>query len=106
MPVDLSLFALYSPLAQCDDIDDHIVRQKESTGHTEGTFFSVGSELHFRFASSWSLTGMVNYSRYDLEGSQDQVFYGGPNLGTRFYDIDMTVTGSQLSVGMLMSYIL
>lgn len=104
--IAVNFYALYSPLAQCEDVDDHIVRKKESTGLTKGSFFSLGSDVHFRFSNSWSVIGTVNYAKYNLEGSQDQVFYGGSNAGTRFYDIDMTVTGSQTSIGFLISYTL
>jgi outer membrane protease len=105
-PVDLDLYALYSPFARCDDVDDHVAREKESIGSTDGVFLSVGSDIYFRLNPSWSFTGMVTYTKYDLEGSQDQEFYGGSNAGTRFSDIDMTVTGSQIAFGFLVSYTL
>ena len=100
----LNLYAVYSPIAKCTDLDDHLARQKENTGSTSGNFLSLGSDIHLRVNSSWGVTATVNYATYDLEGSQDQVFYGGTNAGTRFYNIDMTVTGSQLSLGFLASY--
>ncbi len=100
----INLYVLYSPLAKCTDIDDHIARYKESTGSTSGNFLLLGSDIHLRINSSWGVTATANYAKYDLEGSQDQVFYGGTNAGTRFYNIDLTVTGSQLSLGFLASY--
>jgi outer membrane protease len=102
----LNLYALYSAIAQCDDVDDHILRYKESTGNTKGTFFSVGGDVLWKFKQPWSLSGKINYARYDLEGTQQQYFYGGKNPppGTRFDDIDMTVTGRQLSFGLMIGY--
>jgi outer membrane protease len=103
-PLGLNAYALYSPLALCEDVDDHLVRFKKSTGRTQGTFFSLGGDVVIRFSRSWRLTGSANYAHYELEGEQDQEFYGGENIGTRFYDLDMTVDGSQMSVGFLLSY--
>jgi outer membrane protease len=100
----INVYTLYSPIAQCDDIDDHVKRYKKSTGHTEGTFLSVGTDLYWIFSQSWSLTGQINYTKYDLEGEQDQEFYAGENLGVRFDDIDLTVEGSQLSFGVMFGY--
>ncbi len=100
----VNVYALYSPTARCNDVDDHLVRKKKSTGSTRGTFFSFGSDIHIRLSASWNITGMLNYARYDLDGSQNQIFYGGPNVGTRFSDIDMTVTGRQISLGILLRY--
>ena len=93
------------PVNEGDFEDNHLIRYKKSTGRTQGSFLSFGGDVLLHFGRSWRLTGSVNYAQYDLEGYQDQVFYGGENFGVRFYDIDMTVEGSQVSVGLLLSYI-
>lgn len=102
----LNMYTLYSPLTRCEDIDDHVARYKESTGETEGTFLSLGGNVFWNFSGRWSLAGKINYTMYDLDGYQDQYFYGGedPPPGTRFSNIDMTVEGSQYSFGFMISY--
>ncbi len=101
-----NMYTLYSPIAQCDDVDDHLQRFKESIGKTEGTAFSLGGDILWKFSNSWSLTGKINYTSYDLEGNQDQVFYGGedPPPGTRYDGIDMTVKGNQFYFGLMIGY--
>jgi outer membrane protease len=102
----LNLYTLYSPLVRCDDIDDHLIRYKESTGETEGTSFSLGGNVLWNFKDPWSLSGRINYTTYDLDGYQDQYFYGGndPPPGTRYNNINMTVEGSQYYFGFMISY--
>lgn len=102
----LDMYTLYSPIAQCDDVDDHVQRYKKSTGDTEGTFFSLGGDVLWNFRGSWWLTGRINYTLYDLNGYQEQYFYGGddPPPGTRYENIDMAVEGQQYSFGFMISY--
>lgn len=100
----LNVHAAYSPLVECRDEDDHVLRYKKSTGTTDGSYLGVGGDIHWRFAPGWDVAGLMQYTKYDLEGSQDQVFYGGTNMGTRFSDIDLTITGTQLALGMLVRY--
>jgi len=102
-----NVYTVYSPIVRCIDVDDHILRYKESTGETEGTFLSSGGNVLWNFRGPWSLAGRINYTSYDLEGYQDQYFYEGsedPPPGTRFDNIDMTVKGSQYYFGFTISY--
>jgi outer membrane protease len=101
-----NVYLLYSSIAKCEDKDDHVLRYKKSTGETRGTFFSLGGEMLWNFRDPWSVTGRLNYTNYDLEGEQDQYFYGGedPPPGTWFNDIDMTIEGSQFSIGFMINY--
>lgn len=103
---EFNMYTLYSPIARCDDVDDHVQRYKKSTGDTEGTFFSLGGDVLWNFRGSWSLIGRINYTLYDLDGYQGQYFYGGddPPPGTRYENIDMTVEGRQLYFGFMLSY--
>lgn len=103
-PLASNLYVLYSPVAQCDDEDDHILRSKLSTGETDGTFFSIGGDLRWLYREHLSFTGKVNYTRYDLDGTQDQYFYAGEDAGTRFSNIDLTIEGSQVYLGLMIGY--
>lgn len=105
-PLGIDAYILYSPIAQCDDIDDHLLRDKENVGTSDGTFFSVGGSFSWKFLPSFALTGAVDYTVYDLEGKQDQYFYAGENAGTRYNDIDLTVEGSQVSLSLMVGYTL
>jgi outer membrane protease len=99
-----NIYTLYSPLAQCDDEDDHILRSKLSTGQTDGTFLSLGGDVRWKFKGPWSLTGRINYTSYDLEGEQNQFFYAGEDAGTGFNDIDLEIEGSQVYLGFMIGY--
>jgi outer membrane protease len=99
-----NVYTLYSPIAKCDDEDDHILRSKLSQGQTDGTFLSIGGDLRWSFTYHWSLTGTLNYSAYDLTGDQVQYFYAGENAGSGATGIDMTVEGSQVYLGLRVGY--
>lgn len=102
----INIYTLYSPVAMCDDEDDHKLRSKLSTGESDGTFLSVGADALWNIIGAWSLTGTLQYAYYDLDGTQDQYFYGGKNPppGTRFENIDFAVSGSQTSFGLMIGY--
>jgi len=109
LPLDtlgLNFYALYSPLAYCDDEDDHVLRYKLSTGDSNGHFWSLGGDARWTFFSAWSVTGKVNYTGYHLEGDQRQEFYAGydPPVGTTYSGIDLTIEGHQTSVSVLIGY--
>ncbi|MBD3305140.1 omptin family outer membrane protease [candidate division KSB3 bacterium] len=99
-----NVYALYSPLAYCEDEDDHVLRSKLNTGESDGTFFAVGGDIRWQYRNRWSFTGKVTYTTYDLEGDQDQYFYAGSNVGTRFTDIDLSIEGSQVYLGFVVGY--
>ena len=98
------MYTLYSPIARCDDEDDHILRSKLSQGQTDGTFLSLGGDVRWSFTYRWSVTGTLNYSAYDLTGDQTQYFYAGDNAGRGASNIDMTVEGSQVYFGLRVGY--
>ncbi len=107
----LNVYGLYSPKAFCEDEDDHILRYKLNTGESDGHFVSVGGDFRWQVSESWSVTGRIGHSRYDLEGEQDQYFYDDnprnpddPPAGTRYDDIDLTVEGSQTYMGFMVGY--
>lgn len=107
----LNIYGLYSSIARCEDEDDHKLRYKLNTGESEGTFFSLGGDVRWQFSDSWSLTGKVNYTTYDLDGEQDQVFYANnpynpdaPPAGTRYDNIDLMVEGKQVYIGFMLGY--
>lgn len=100
------LYGLYSPIAQCDDEDDHKLRGKIINGETDGTFLSLGGDVRWKLSQSWSVTGNLNYTSYDLSGEQRQYFYAGTNppIGTLFTGIDLDIEGSQTYFGLMASY--
>ena len=99
-------YALYSPIAQCDDEDDHKLRSKLINGDTDGTFLSLGGDVRWKITKSWSVTSNINYTRYDLSGEQQQYFYAGSNppAGTLFTGIDLDIEGSQTYFGLMATY--
>ncbi len=105
-PVSLHLYVLYSPLAKCDDEDDHVIRSKLSQGKTDGTFVALGGNLRVKMTSRWSVTGTLHYSAYDLKGTQTQYFYAGADEGKGSTNIDLTVEGSQAYFGLTVGYAL
>lgn len=104
--IGMNLYTLYSPFAQCKDVDDHVQRYKKSTGETDGTFFSAGGEVFWNVGQGFSLSGTINYTLYDLDGKQAQAFYAGEHAGLRYDGIDLTVTGKQIGLGVLLGYTL
>ena len=97
--LDMNAYGIYSPFASCDDEDDHLLREKLSTGESDGTFWAIGGDLRWHVTPKWALSLLANYSAYDLEGEQTQTFYGGENVGLRASGIDLTVEGSQAYIG-------
>jgi outer membrane protease len=99
-----NVYALYSPVAHCEDRDDHIMRSKLSTGETDGTFFSVGGNVRWQLTTHLSVTSSLNYTLYDLEGEQDQAFYGTDTFGTGSSGIDLDIEGDQVYFGFTVGY--
>lgn len=97
-------YALYSPIARCQDEDDHVLRAKLSQGDSKGTYFGLGADLRWDFATKWSATGRLQYSSYNLEGDQTQYFYAGDLEGSGATGIDLTVEGSQAYLGLGIAY--
>ncbi len=97
--VDVNAYGLFSPIATCKDEDDHLLRQKLSTGETDGMFWAIGGDLRWHITPNRSLSVLANYAAYDLEGDQTQSFYGGEDEGRGATGIDLTVEGRQMYFG-------
>jgi len=97
--IDMNAYGIFSPWATCDDEDDHVLREKLSTGESDGMFWAMGGDLRWHITSNWSASLFTNYSAYDLEGKQTQYFYGGEYAGRGAKGIDLAIEGSQLYIG-------
>ena len=97
-------YALYSPIARCQDEDEHVLRAKLSQGDSRGSYWGLGADLRWDFAARWSANGTLKYSSYNLEGEQTQYFYAGDLEGSGAKDIDLTVEGSQIYFGLGVNY--
>lgn len=104
--LDFHVYALYSPLARCDDEDDHVFRSKFILGEADGSFLSLGGDLRWKVNRSWSVVSNVTYTHYDLRGEQQQYFYAGTNppVGTIYTGIDLKIEGSQTYFGLMITY--
>ncbi len=83
----------YSPWAEAEDIDDHILRYKLSTADCDGDAYFLGLGANWKFLSDWLLQIGGKYVDIDTAGIQHQEFYAGPHMGTT-YDVDDKITSS------------
>ncbi|GAK60582.1 outer membrane protease [Candidatus Vecturithrix granuli] len=99
-----NVYALLSLIVQCYDEDDHTLRSKLIKGDADGSFLSLGGDLRWEITKSWSIAGNVNYTRYDLNGEQEQYYYAGDYADTLFTGIDLEIEGSQTYFGLMAVY--
>jgi outer membrane protease len=93
----------YSPLTFARDRDDHLLRYKLSKGDTDGYAYIASIDGTWNFLPNWSLTIGDEYLKIRTTGTQYQVFYGGPFIGTT-YDVDDKITSSQLFISAIISF--
>jgi outer membrane protease len=92
----LRLEAVYSPDANAEDRDDHILRYKLSTAKADGDM--IGGQLNLEWAAGNAVTiGLSGgYMRISTTGIQTQTFYAGPYSGWTA-TIDDKISSSQAS---------
>jgi outer membrane protease len=81
-----------------NDEDDHLLRFKLSEAETDGPAVMAGLAGNYSLGSRISLRLAVEYMALRTEGSQDQVFYGGPNRGLAFRGIPDEIDSEQVSL--------
>lgn len=103
-PFGLTVYTLYSPLAECDSEDENLFNFTKGEGTAKGMFFSLGGEFLIKFRGSWTLTATIDYTSYDLDGDQDLFSYSSDLSGTWFNDL--AVKGHQTYLGLMVGYAL
>ncbi len=93
----------YSPWAKATDRDDHVIRQKLSTGEGHGTAYIFKGDAAWQFASQWSLQTAGQYQKFDTNGSQHQISYD-PSLADLVFDVDDNISTQSYFVTVGIAY--
>jgi len=93
----LLAFLGYSPFAQADDVDDHILGMSLSEGACDGNAFLFGLDGRFDITGRWFVNAGVDYLSVNTSGTQTQTVYGGEFAGAAA-KIDQEITTSQIHV--------
>lgn len=94
-----------APYVKAKDIDDHILRYKESIGETTGAAIMVTSSLSYNIKSNviFSLSGA--YSKIETTGYQDQYWYDGPDQGQEINNIAHTIDLESYTIKTTINYL-
>ena len=63
------------------DEDDHLLRQKRSTGEMAGVGIKASAEIRYEFSKAWFATANVDVFSIEANGTQTQKGYGGELTG-------------------------
>lgn len=88
----------FSPYLKAKDRDDHVLRNKLSTGETDGCGCMVGINSFLTTKNNWSFRLGLDFTHIGTDGFQDQYWYGNDGatpVGTRIEDIDLKITSDQ-----------
>ncbi len=81
----------YSPSANAEDRDDHILRYKLSEGDCDGDAYIVNVDANWQFLPNWVLQISGEFTDIDTDGTQHQSYYAGPYVGVTS-DVDDRIT--------------
>jgi outer membrane protease len=92
----------YSPWAEAEDKDDHILRKKLSTAKTSGSAYLAAITAQWDIEDNDFLSIRGQYLSIDTTGTQTQTYYDG--TGDVFTGINEKITSKQLSTTVLFSH--
>ncbi len=90
----------YSPWADAEDRDDHLLRSKLSTGTATGTAYLANLSARWDISGTDFLQLTGSYENIYTKGTQHQYFYAGPFAG-QSADVNDKITSSQFSIFLL-----
>ena len=106
--LEIALAIRFSPYLRARDIDDHILRGKESKGDSTGTAFMPFLRIRYLFPSRVFLAAQLDYLILNTKGHQTQSYYlpvaeagGIPGWYAR---TENRLKSEQLSVGLGAGY--
>ena len=94
-----------APYVKAEDIDDHILRYKKSTGETEGGALMFNSSLEYNLKPNFILSVAGSYTKIATDGHQDQYFYDGKYEGDENKNIDQTIDLESYKVSVSLNYL-
>ncbi len=101
---EINLNYAFSDWANAKDIDNHILRSKESKGDCEGESYMANINLAWKLASNWTISLGGSYMDIDTRGTQTQKWYAAPFLGAETDDIDDKITSRLWSGSLTITY--
>ncbi|MGM0501054.1 MAG: hypothetical protein ACQERJ_00870 [Bacillota bacterium] len=99
-------FALnLAPYIKAQDVDDHILRYKKSTGTADGSAIILNSSINYDLTPDLSFLISGEYSTINTTGEQKQYFYAGPQEGTKISDIQHTINLESYTISAAIEYL-
>lgn len=94
----------YSPWARANDVDNHVLRYKRSTGTTDGSAFLALFGLNWDLRPDVTLNVGGEYRKIRTTGSQKQYFYAGPDAGVSF-SVSDRIDSTQTFVSAMLTFL-
>jgi outer membrane protease len=86
----------FAPYVQVDDVDDHKLRYIYATTDADGTAFKASLQARYNFTKNLFMMAQVNYLTFDVEGTEKDITYAGPEQGEA-WTIDHKIKSDQTS---------
>jgi outer membrane protease len=89
----------FAPYAMVSDEDDHVLRSKLSKIDASGTAMKLSLQGRYDFTARLFALAQLEALSYDMDGTQDQSYYAGPQRGeTSSVDAKVKSTQAMLTV--------
>jgi len=88
----------YSPLVNAEDTDEHLLRNKISSGDMDGNAYMFDFSGKYMFTPALFLEAGFHYLNIQVDGTSDQSFYGVP-YATVTEESESTQTSGNVSIG-------
>jgi outer membrane protease len=86
----------FAPYVRVEDEDDHKLRFIRADTDADGTAFKASLQARYNLTDHVFMMAQVNYLTFDVDGTEKDNTYAGPNEGER-WTIDHTIKSDQTS---------
>lgn len=99
----LNLRGGYSPWANAEDRDDHLLTYALREASCDGDAYLINLNANWKFLPNWLLQVGGEYIDIDTEGTQHLYYYAGPYAGYTA-DVDDKITSSSWLISAILNY--
>ncbi len=86
-------------IVHVEDEDNHILREKVSTGDADGIYLALKTKANYQITSNFSVAASLDVISIDADGDQTQTFYDNGVITDMYIDIDDEITSEQVYIG-------
>jgi len=86
-------------IVHAEDEDNHVLREKISTGDADGLYTALKTKANYQITSNFSVSANLDFISIETDGDQTQTFYNGNIRTDQYFDIDDEITSEQIYIG-------